>query len=90
MWAAKLGLGTFHATLFSELVTLMVQTSVDYTMFFRELSMVPDDIGLLKKASTRTRRIMQTRKGWTNDGQRGSQNGSRSLNLALVRNFLAR
>lgn len=50
MWAAKLGLGTFHATLFSELVTLMVQTSVDYTMFFRELSMVPDDIGLLKKS----------------------------------------
>jgi uncharacterized protein YdiU (UPF0061 family) len=50
MWAAKLGLGTFHAALFSELETLMVQTPVDYTLFFRELSMVPDEIGPLKKS----------------------------------------
>jgi uncharacterized protein YdiU (UPF0061 family) len=50
MWAAKLGLSTFHAALFSELETLMVQTPVDYTIFFRELSSVPDDIGPLKKS----------------------------------------
>lgn len=50
MWAAKLGLGTFHAPLFSELETLMVQTPVDYTIFFRELSMLPEDIGPLKKS----------------------------------------
>jgi len=50
MWAAKLGLGTFHATLFRELETLMVQTPVDYTLFFRELSSVPDDINPLKKS----------------------------------------
>jgi len=50
MWAAKLGLGTFHSALFSELVTLMVQTPVDYTTFFRELSSVPDDIDPLKKS----------------------------------------
>jgi uncharacterized protein YdiU (UPF0061 family) len=50
MWAAKLGLGTFDATLFSELETLMVQTPVDYTIFFRELSMLPDDLGPLKKS----------------------------------------
>ena len=50
MWAAKLGLGTFHLALFSELETLMVQTPVDYTIFFRELSTVPDDIGPLKKS----------------------------------------
>jgi uncharacterized protein YdiU (UPF0061 family) len=50
MWAAKLGLSTFNATLFSELETLMVQTPADYTLFFRELSMVPDDIGPLKKS----------------------------------------
>jgi uncharacterized protein YdiU (UPF0061 family) len=50
MWAAKLGLETFHPALFSELETLMVQTPVDYTLFFRELSMVPDDIGPLKKS----------------------------------------
>lgn len=50
MWAAKLGLGTFDAALFSELATLMVQTPVDYTIFFRELSTLPDDIGPLKKS----------------------------------------
>ncbi len=50
MWADKLGLATFDAVLFSELETLMVQTPVDYTRFFRELSMVPDDIGPLKNS----------------------------------------
>lgn len=50
MWAAKLGLGTFHSELFNELATLMLQTPVDYTIFFRELSTVPDDISPLKKS----------------------------------------
>jgi uncharacterized protein YdiU (UPF0061 family) len=48
MWASKLGLVTYDAALFSELETLMVQTSVDYTVFFRELSKVPDDMGPLQ------------------------------------------
>jgi|SRR5690554_1571423 len=48
MWAAKLGLVTFHEELFGELVTLMGQTLVDYTIFFRELSGVPGDIEALK------------------------------------------
>ena len=58
MWAAKLGLSTLKAAsdkalykgLLSELETLMMQTPVDYTIFFRELSSVPDDIGPLKKS----------------------------------------
>jgi uncharacterized protein YdiU (UPF0061 family) len=50
MWAAKLGIDTFDADLFSELATLMMQTPVDYTLFFRELSSVPDDIAPLKKS----------------------------------------
>jgi uncharacterized protein YdiU (UPF0061 family) len=50
MWATKLGLVRFNAALFSELETLMVQTSVDYTLFFRQLSMIPDDINPLKKS----------------------------------------
>ena len=50
MFAAKLGLDAFNTTLFSDLVTLMMQTSVDYTIFFRELSSIPDDIGPLKKS----------------------------------------
>ncbi|GIT97300.1 YdiU family protein [Sulfurovum sp. TSL1] len=50
MWASKLGLQTFNAALFNELVTLMVETSVDYTIFFRELSTVPEDIAPLTKS----------------------------------------
>jgi uncharacterized protein YdiU (UPF0061 family) len=50
MWAAKLGLGTFDSALFNELETLMLQTPVDYTLFFRELSALPDDIGPLTKS----------------------------------------
>ena len=50
MWADKLGLATFDAALFSELETLMAQTPVDYTLFFRELSTLPDDIGPLRKS----------------------------------------
>jgi uncharacterized protein YdiU (UPF0061 family) len=50
MWAAKLGLETFDSALFNELETLMAQTPVDYTIFFRELSAVPDDISPLKKS----------------------------------------
>ena len=50
MWADKLGLATFDAALFSELETLMLQTPVDYTLFFRELSALPDDIGPLRKS----------------------------------------
>ena len=50
MWAAKLGLDAFDSALFSELQTLMMQTPLDYTIFFRELSNVPDDMGPLKKS----------------------------------------
>ena len=49
MFAAKLGLASFDADLFSELVNLMLQTSVDYIIFFRELASIPDDIGPIKK-----------------------------------------
>ncbi|NRB41763.1 MAG: YdiU family protein, partial [Pseudomonadales bacterium] len=52
MWAAKLGLSTLNTAsdqalcnaLISELETLMQQSPVDYTIFFRELSSLPDAI----------------------------------------------
>ncbi|WP_304545053.1 protein adenylyltransferase SelO [Sulfurimonas microaerophilic] len=50
MWGAKLGLEHFDAELFNDLVTLMVESSVDYTIFFRELSNIPEDISTLKKS----------------------------------------
>ncbi|MFU8838220.1 MAG: protein adenylyltransferase SelO [Thiohalomonadaceae bacterium] len=50
MLAAKLGLDRFDAPLFAELARLMMETSVDYTIFFRELSSIPDTISPLKKS----------------------------------------
>ncbi len=50
MWASKLGLQRFDAALFNELMTLMVETSVDYTLFFRELSSLPEDVAPLTKS----------------------------------------
>jgi len=61
MWAAKLGLITFDAALFNELAWLMEQTPVDYTLFFRELSTLPDDIGPLKKSFYRSPEGMDKR-----------------------------
>lgn len=48
MWAEKLGLRHFNAELISELEALMLETPLDYTMFFRELSSVPSDIEALE------------------------------------------
>jgi uncharacterized protein YdiU (UPF0061 family) len=50
MWAAKLGLKTFDASLFQELYILMIETNVDYTIFFRELSNIPQEISPLLKS----------------------------------------
>ncbi len=50
MWASKLGLHSFDEPLFYELITLMMETKVDYTILFRELSHIPDDITPLTKS----------------------------------------
>jgi uncharacterized protein YdiU (UPF0061 family) len=61
MWAAKLGLETFNSALLSELQRLMAHTPVDYTIFFRELSALPDDIAPLKKSFYRDSEEMEQR-----------------------------
>ncbi|WP_258237609.1 YdiU family protein [Arcobacter sp. CECT 9188] len=50
MWASKLGLNKFDAELFEDLINLMIDTKVDYTIFFRELSNIPDDMSSLEKS----------------------------------------
>ena len=50
MWASKLGLKKYDEILFEELVKLMRLTNVDFTIFFRELSYIPDDLSNLKKS----------------------------------------
>lgn len=50
MWAAKLGLTEFNPQLFEQLITLMSQSEVDFTLFFRELSHIPETVSALKKS----------------------------------------
>ncbi|MBD3671727.1 MAG: YdiU family protein [Gammaproteobacteria bacterium] len=50
MFAEKMGLEAFDESLFSDLANLMLQTKVDYTIFFRELSSIPEDIEPLKRS----------------------------------------
>ena len=50
MWAAKLGLTEYNPKLFEKLMQLMTASEVDYTIFFRELSHIPDDVEPLKKS----------------------------------------
>ncbi|MGF1736572.1 protein adenylyltransferase SelO [Photobacterium satsumensis] len=44
MWAAKLGLESLDNELFSQLLSLMMKTHVDYTIFFRQLSNLPKEV----------------------------------------------
>ncbi len=48
MWADKLGLTHYNDALITALFQLMVQTKVDFTMFFRELCKIPKDWSELK------------------------------------------
>ena len=50
MWATKLGLSEYNPELFKQLMRLMTQSEVDYTIFFRELSHIPDNVSALKKS----------------------------------------
>jgi len=48
MWTKKLGLVSYDAPLVKEMLKLMVHTKVDYTIFFRKLSNIPDKLTDLK------------------------------------------
>ncbi len=50
MWAKKLGLITYDATLVNELLQLMALSKVDYTIFFRKLSHIPAQLTSLKES----------------------------------------
>ncbi len=50
MWARKLGLIAYDAALMNELLQLMVLTKVDYTIFFRRLSAIPEHLSALKES----------------------------------------
>ena len=50
MWTSKLGLAHYDAELVNELLELMVLSKVDYTIFFRKLSGVPEQLSTLKES----------------------------------------
>jgi uncharacterized protein YdiU (UPF0061 family) len=50
MWARKLGLISHDTALVNELLQLMVLSRVDYTIFFRRLSDIPEDLSSLKES----------------------------------------
>lgn len=50
MWARKLGLSSPDAELVNELFELMVASKVDYAIFFRRLSDIPEDLAGLKQS----------------------------------------
>ncbi|MCP9800246.1 YdiU family protein [Synechococcus sp. RedBA-s] len=50
MWASKLGLISYDAALVNELLELMVASKVDYTIFFRRLSAIPEQLSALKES----------------------------------------
>lgn len=50
MWARKLGLISYDAALVNELLELMVLTKVDYTILFRKLSDIPEQLSTLKES----------------------------------------
>ena len=50
MWAKKLGLEKCNETLTNELINLMIISKVDFTILFRKLSHIPDNISFLKES----------------------------------------
>ncbi|MCX5969056.1 MAG: protein adenylyltransferase SelO family protein [Cyanobacteria bacterium] len=50
MWARKLGLIRYDAALVNELLELMVASKVDYTILFRRLSQIPEQLSALKES----------------------------------------
>ncbi len=51
MWAKKLGLEKYDETLTNELFNLMVISKSDFTIFFRKLSHIPENISFLKEST---------------------------------------
>ena len=50
MWASKFGLPSYDASLVNELLELMVLSKADYTIFFRRLSEIPEQLSSLKES----------------------------------------
>ncbi|MBT0585641.1 protein adenylyltransferase SelO [Alteromonas oceanisediminis] len=50
MWASKLGLAEYDSPLFMQLLKLMTETPVDFTLFFSELSQLPESVDGIRRS----------------------------------------
>ncbi|MCR9159480.1 MAG: protein adenylyltransferase SelO [Nannocystaceae bacterium] len=66
MWATKLGLSAPHPELVTALLQLMLETKVDYTMLFRALCDLPEDVSGLKRSfyGAPSRQLEERWQGW--------------------------
>ncbi len=68
VWASKLGLSQFNLELYEQWFELMSRSEVDYTIFFRELSHLPEHTAALKKSfySNISQPLNQDWQAWLN------------------------
>ena len=50
IWSEKIGLEKYDRQLVNELLSLMSLSKIDFTIFFRSLSEIPNEISVLKKS----------------------------------------
>lgn len=69
IWASKLGLRQFNPELFNQLMQLMSHSEVDYTIFFRELSHIPESVSDLEKSfyTKPSQQIVEQWQTWLNN-----------------------
>lgn len=80
MWASKLGLADYDHDLLMKLLQLMVRTGVDYSLFFRELSALPDDMSSLTRSFYHTPKD-EVMKEWQNWLQAWRQSIEKSVKI---------
>ncbi len=89
MWAKKLGLIRYDESLVTELQRLMVLSKVDYTIFFRKLSYIPDQLTALK-ASFYQSNSEQVDAQWSNWLQQWRDSVTRDGELHLTSSKMKR
>ena len=87
MWAKKLGLEKHNETLTNELFNLMIISKADYTIFFRKLSDIPDNISLLTDSFylPLTKELDKKWNIWLKKWQRciNKDNGSKTISQSM-------
>ena len=90
MWQRKLGLAEHSPELVGELLQLCVDSAADYTMVFRELSAIPEQVAALKRSFYRPsdqqidQRWMNWLQRWRHQLERNSDLSETSRSMQLT------